>query len=1002
MANQKAQIHTIPLQTTDLCLNKYNADIKTYEGFRKNNSPFYGNVLSPFYTAKTEKVGAKSYVSAEGIIYSIKDDGSLYVSSLGDSESYKIMELSNSKSLTRETKAGSGNSTYPTILGFVQNSPNPDPYMLCASIEGQYAIIDYDGTIVKEYTVAEALEYKPGEKVHFCIRTSTDRIVFACGGILYFTNLADDALVTKTLSTTAEYDMGEYEFTDGSVLICYKNTASDVSSMVYISAASDVYNNIGAVNATFGITRDPERESGTFTYTDITVTGDTFHLFTNSTGKVLMYGTDFYAQATYELATNYYIFQYANINSVELIDNVYTLKMTTSSSYLQTADLTSASLSALDTNFDNYSETAVLGSLADYNLYMPAMYGTISVPDKTIDFSIDLGFWSKTWTVVLTWKRVQVKVRDAYVYTVHAKYTTYLLDGNRQSTFSNIGVGNSPTDPSQTAVYLSGQYSEVGDYFRILYRNNTISALSVTSDQSVMGSLLCTMTEVDESVPICYGKTTGKEYLAYKETAGNWIIVYLNNDVSKLDLTVVNDRYLVINTNEYYNCYDTQEHRPHHFAPDYNDRAILSVEYSNSVTPRTLDEYITNCNQWVQATGQGCQYEALNTPFISTQYKRSIVRYPKGITKWYINIRGSYTPDDIDIDVYYSQMGADETTTNVTTTPEYQYSIDRYTKYINSKLSGSAYENGLIYVPSMFSTYIAGFINQGIVIESDHSYLQLYANNTKPIFGITLTSQLEGVEGAFIIQGQYFVIINNAIYRYDASTYATTAIVNIANMQLIGYTPYQALFWSDTNKTFYTFTGDNTLSVLVQADEIDEIIATAYNPNTMSTYVLTTDAIYIFGTNQLIRLDMPGYTKCFPINTGAVFVGDDAMYLSYNKTTGYTAKPIVLETEFYGLGNSVKAVNDCVYIRLFNKDGDTGKVILRCQTLNEGSITSEEKTFNVTPDMWDKDTGTLFLRYQPKNQAATGFSVHIESPFAIATLQVSESPETVQNSKYNV
>lgn len=63
MANQKGQIHDIPLQTMDLCLNEYNADIKPYSGFRQNNSPFYGNVLSPFYSKKEASIGTKSFVA---------------------------------------------------------------------------------------------------------------------------------------------------------------------------------------------------------------------------------------------------------------------------------------------------------------------------------------------------------------------------------------------------------------------------------------------------------------------------------------------------------------------------------------------------------------------------------------------------------------------------------------------------------------------------------------------------------------------------------------------------------------------------------------------------------------------------------------------------------------------------------------------------------------------------------------------------------------------------
>lgn len=342
--------------------------------------------------------------------------------------------------------------------------------------------------------------------------------------------------------------------------------------------------------------------------------------------------------------------------------------------------------------------------------------------------------------------------------------------------------------------------------------------------------------------------------------------------------------------------------------------------------------------------------------------------------------------------------------------PSYQYSIDSMsntsegTLYSSTLLQNSSYvvRSELAMVPSIFATFIAGFINKGIVIDNGHSYLQVFTESTRPVFAISLVSQLEGVSAAFIIQGQYFVIINNSIYSYDQSSGAVVPIVNIGNMQLVGYTPYQAILWSSTNKTFYTFIGNNTLNILIQADEIRGIVSSAYNPNTMSIYVVTNDSIYIFSQEQLLRLNLEGYTKAYPLSYGMALTGNNTLYLSYNKMEGYEPLPIELETELYGLGNNIKSVNDCVYMRFFNRAGNTGKIKLRAQTLNEGTFNTEEKEFNVTSDMWDKESGTLFLRFQPKYQVGTGFSVKIESPFAIASLQISSTPETVQNSKYNV
>ena len=125
MANQKSAIHDIPLKTQDLCLNVFDGDIKPYEGFRKNNSPFYGNTLSPFYYKKSVAVGEKTYVHTDGVIYTIKDDGNLY--SIADNE-IKLLDLSEGHFLEKKTIYSSGNESYPTILGFFDEGSLHKPY----------------------------------------------------------------------------------------------------------------------------------------------------------------------------------------------------------------------------------------------------------------------------------------------------------------------------------------------------------------------------------------------------------------------------------------------------------------------------------------------------------------------------------------------------------------------------------------------------------------------------------------------------------------------------------------------------------------------------------------------------------------------------------------------------------------------------------------------------------------------------------------------------------
>lgn len=988
MANQKANMHDIPLSTMDLCLNKFNSDIAPYVGFKKNNSPFYGSVLSPFYHKISTNVGSKSFVSSDGSIYRLGNDGSLYVKDVNTDENIELIKLSESKAITKEEKIVSGNSAYSQILGFIDN-PNSDPDMLCTNIAGGFAVVNKDGLVVLSWEATEENSYKPGETVYFCKKYEVSegmyRYVWVCGNTIYYTGYNNiSELHSFSLSGQTEYSFSSclVNWQANSMIFCVKSKPDKKTTLECLDANSNEIVQVKRLQV----------------YVDgnpILIEADTYGIWINNDCSATFF--DYLVAIPYSVSGySYKVFHFGEASSATVIEGIATLNIQVDTdSYTYTSSNDDSKWNTYATILNDYTSYSIVCSNITSSIHIPAVYDYRWVQKQsTIQTQYDPTWWEfNKYKYDVTTSTVRVRylktpARDEVV----NNYQTKLVDGNNRTMYTNVAILADGT-------YPFGLYTKLSDSFRLLYNNGVATAISVTTDGSLMGSLICGYTELSVDSPITHGTLQdGSEYICYKNVANEWQIIKLVQDPSKMELKVVNNRYLVINTNEYYNCYDTEERRPNHFAPDYNNRAILSVKYSSGATINNLSSYITNCEQYNYGSGQGSNYTINNSPFISALWAQQIIFLPKNITEWGVNANSSYTPDDLDIDVYYRRM--------VEGNALYRYSLDQsdlYTRqYINSNLTGTLYEyNSNIYIPTLFAEFISGFVNQGIIIDNGHSYLQLYANNTKPIFGIKLVDQLEGVSDAFIIQGQYFVVINNSIYSYNPYNYNTMAIVNIGNMKLVGYTPYQALFWSNTDKTFYTFAGDNTLNVLIQANEIDDIINTAYNPNTMSIYLLTSNAIYIFGMKQLLRIDLPGYVKCYPINSGAVFVGEDALYLSYNKIEGYTKLPIILETKLYGDGNSVKSVNDCVYLRLYDEDKEPGQVKLSCETINEGAVKTVEKVFPVTKEMWDKDSGTIFLRYQPQLQAATGFSVKIVSPFAIATLQISSTPETIQNSKYN-
>ena len=1041
MANQKGTLHSVPLKTMSLNLNRFNADIAPYEGFNKNNSPFFGNVLSPFYKANVQGLGSETYVAKDGLIYYYGNDGNFYLKS--GIEDKLINNLSGKNFLQKEEIYNSGNETYSTILGFVSYpkgyvSTEDSSIALCSDREGNLNLIHTSGSLrgqpFKEnvtHSSEESCKVKPGEKIHYirallgasnnrieCLVCLDNRVI-----ILYGT----DSIKVDVLKATSSSPF----FTKVKENQGFFYTG-DTNYPYYFTTIYGTYN---ASDASF-VSKPPLTKSIKLVTSDSLTTTVTTNNLTLSkimidyNGNVSFYGSEYKIQQSdgqWRVCETGVVRGYESNGT--LVINV--------KGYSLVGDVSRLSIELLDSNnFSPYCSDVVVGTKIDsYKKVTPGTYKVTKVPiviNTTVSMNVPAagpGFNFVTQTIPITqivgYKEI-VEYSGDIVTEVPGSFYIRLLDTQRLQAWESIPI-------SSEGHFQGGLMTTIDDTFRVLYHGGVLQAVSIADDAETVGTLICGMSEIDDTSPISYKKTVRSSdnvsYLElYYKDANSWVRVTVTSTPESLAVgddpikpnfkktfQILNDRYILLNTSVYYNCFDTVDKKWYHFASDYNDRCIFTFENYSTDIPESLAEYLSGCENWYFATAQGANYEALNRPFISTLFPPYASAVPRDNFRMAETvIQACYTPDEEDVDLYRGRQ------VDVGNVPDYVYSQtglkggkiytnEVSTSYQNQRLVDTNYAFSFTLIPSIFAKFISGFINQGIIIDNNHSYLQTFANTTKPVFAINFVSQLEGVESAFIIQGQYFVIINGAIYRYDSATSTISAVINIGDMVLLGYTPYQALFFSRTNRTVYTFVGDNTLSLLVQADEIEQIYSSVYNPNTCSIYVLASSGIYIFGSDQLLRLDITGYTRGYPLGLGAAFVSDtDTMFISYTRDnkpawvkTDMKRIPIELETMFYGEGNNIKSINDCVYIRLYDENKDAGKVVLKCQTLNEGTWVSEEKTFDINSEMWDKVHKTLFLRYQPKYQEGAGFSVSIKSPFCIASLDISETPQTVQNSKNN-
>lgn len=936
MANQKAsKINDIPLLTRDLCLNVFDGEIKPYEGFRKNNAPFFGGVLSPFYCKKQSISSKDTFVSEDETVYSFGLQG-LYANGK------KLLDMTQTSFVSKKVVKIDGYEIL-AISPYVETSKpetvedvKMDYFILAAGSDSLLYILKSDGT-ARNLNIP----YNYGDSVYLFRAYENSDYYIAIGEQTYFNS-------TKSHGANSPK---QWSMIGGINRTVYNQVSTDNSSHFY----SSTYN--GSFTS---LTDGTARLFGT------TVSFNLSDIVMNNKGEVvfkkpLLHDGKYYFIGKVDTSTpdNSYL-------EVDIDTNTYM------------------------TSFG--SDAPILTNLECDGNFIQASFGINATNDfEVVSKQNNISRQKADFTKVdnetaMTLTDVTVERKDK---------TTHFSKGYKSlvATADGIYCGVPTTIDGS---YPGGLSINLTDDIRLLYNNGGISGISVISGEDTIGSMVSGYGEIYDYLPVCYSTAkniNGKSFsmVSFKTTEG-FVVVSVNVD-SNTSLKVLDNRYILLGVKSYYNAYDTKNKTWKHFAPDFNNRYIFMTDYSGGYS--TWETYQNNGKAATAVSAYGANYEVLNTPFPATIFAPYNFLLPKDITVLKGYGLDCYSPDT-DVDIYY---GLQETDGNA---PEYKGSWRNGSSYSNPKLTGTFYAFNTAAVPSIFSDFIEGHTNKGIIVESGHSYFQSYANATRPIYLIDISTQLEGIEGYFIIQGQYFAIVNGVIYKFTQTGF-NDSIVQVDNMKLLGFTPYEAIFWSETNKTIYRFTGDSLLTPFTQADSIETIYSSKYNPNTQSVYILTDDGAYIFSSDQLLRLEYTQYKETFITKKGVCFKNDnELLFISYNKADGYEVLPIELETQFYGEGNSIKSINDCVYIRFFSKDMATGKIEISSSTLTEGTYTTETKTIAVSSGMWDKIHKTLFIRYQPRYQAATGFNVKIKSPFAIATLQISNTPETVQNAKYNV
>lgn len=519
-------------------------------------------------------------------------------------------------------------------------------------------------------------------------------------------------------------------------------------------------------------------------------------------------------------------------------------------------------------------------------------------------------------------------------------------------------------------------------------------------------------------------------YLIYKYNNKYYKLTRGGTSLGKKYFMVKN--YLCYVTDAYLNTIDLDTGKVFCRSDDYNNRVFPTCHAPDSTAQTTnyngntlysKDDYYSLAYQYEVAASVASNNQVANKVELAS------ILYASGVNEMYyadnipnpatieapISVWGSFAEDSFEKNIarcgVYSPYG-DEAVRNIDIfipnmyggAPLYYTTLGSYLKSGSLDAGVTAYpmETGnTLYTLTALDEIKDTYLNQMIVKSENYSTFTVMDNKLNPVLAYYLLTMVE-FDSVFIMQGTYYASSGDYIIRLQIDgglLTGTSVVASKKDMIFIGSTTREAYFYSLFDKSIYTFTGDFNLSKSIEVTSIDEVYEAYNNPAVGLIAVSTNKGLVVMYQNQICLIE-DSTDKEIYYDDKCIINGKNRFCLE--SKDNFVKLPVVIETELYGSGGEIKSVNDCVYIRLYTDKLDQGEVKITSRTLNEISKNAEAKTIKITKGSWDSESGTMYIRYQPRNQAATGFSVRIESDFPVASVSISHKPETVQSASYNL
>jgi hypothetical protein len=914
MANSKSNIYPIQLQGAELNLNKYDAEIKQYSGFNKNNSPFVGGCLSNVFTKEEQISGG--------------NDDNVYIDENGDI--YRV-----------------------DTTGLYKNEEKLVDYTGCDFIEREKIKVPYDD-VIKAYS----------DKV-FLRKDERERLYLNDVFIGYFRYSLEDFLATYSCGV---WYHGKFIFA------CWCNeevTSSDrCNRFVTLEKNSDGEYVLGNVNHTQRKSTYPGEDSSvSFSPISIIISNDYFEIMYSKVGS--------------DNSQILYIYS-GNFNS-SVITEVYGdlgEKMSYSGdwNYLRITSSTAFSFDILSYprnefnyrafKFNNTDSTriALTTKLNAEECQQRLIFRPENVVRPSVSFSSinnrDLPPDCCAKTKLLPSSLINcittVIKRDKYYY--FSGFEGSIINQPSENVFEVVGGTKITIDNCN---------------YVILINNGVVSGIAADKDQNKIlvtdwnsvNECLITYVQLGESddIDLLYGDFEGNYYILKKSNTPKLRKVY---------------NQIITNALYNYNCWFIDKKKKGCYATGFNCSPKRPTSWIGRSQASMVSKYVASA---INEYNLEDNASILLNPF-------QCVIFPDPEILNFLNI-----------DTFETTEGA---------TPVYSRTYISYGgtytgSYVENDKVGLPYPsdtNGNItYSPNIFSEVKNIYGNNIFIKDGNTFYPLIIGNNSLPVMSFFIASGINNLNVGFIIQGQFYGVMNNSIYNLIFNNGVVTSInfiVDTSNLQFVGNTPYEALFFSKTNRCLYSFTGANVLNQKQLVDKISEVRNYLYNPATQTVFLITDIGVLFYGLFGMFLLDYTNITSIFLLNNGIVMSDNNGnyRYIKYyldEGDTDYEKQNIRLETSFYGMNNEMVTINDCLYFRLFSEEHEEGSLKVSATTISLSGRKTEETTFKIKASDWDKITHTIYLRYQPKTQRGLGVAFAIDSPFKIASMSVGSQPDAV-------